>query len=86
MTDNSDIAKVIPIGAGAGSHLATVSLWRKPDGTIAARLEDMPVHVIEDRDTIARRLLDTAGWCLGASQSFLHQAAQFDSESQEGRA
>lgn len=77
---------VVPLNAASGSFLATVSLYRMPDGSIRAALDDMPSHVIEAKETISARFTEAARWMLEASVDFLRQAAHFDPESQEGRA
>ena len=80
------MSAVIPLRVAQGSELATVRLWRMPDGQIRAELLDMPAHVIESEATIAARFTKAAEWSLGASLDFMRQACNFDPDSQEGRA
>lgn len=74
---------VIPMRAATGSELATITLFRMPDGSIRAQLCDMPTHVIESEETISARFTSAAGWLIEASADFLRQACHFDPESQE---
>lgn len=70
--------KVVNLNAGVGSFLASVSLFRMPDGSIRAVLDDMPVHVIEGEPTISRRFELAGFWLLKGACDLLRQSNQFD--------
>lgn len=72
---------VVQLQSGQGSFLASVSLFKMPDGSVRGVLDDMPDHVIEDQETIAARLRDVATWCILSATSFERQAAEFEDPS-----
>lgn len=71
------MADATPLIVPQGSYLATVALYRMPDGNIRAELTDMPDAVIEDRQTIPARFEALAEWCFKGAFSLLKQAASF---------
>lgn len=75
MTDN-----VTALHSSTGSFLCTVSFYRKPDGEIAAVLEEMPDHVIETKQTITERFFAAASWCANGSLDLMRQGVKFDEE------
>ena len=72
---------VVALVGGQGSHLATVSLYRMPDGSVRAALEDMPTHAIEARDTIAERFNAVAEWVEAGADDLRCQALRFEEPS-----
>lgn len=79
------MADVVALRAAEGSLLATVSLFRMPDGSIRAVLDGMPVHVIEDRSTITARFVDAGFWCLQGGLDLMQQAVRFDPDLDDAR-
>lgn len=73
--------EVIPLKTEQGSFLATLSLYRMPDGTIRASLREMPVHVIESEETIPARFYRLAKWTFLASRDLLRQGRSFEEPS-----
>ncbi len=69
---------VTPLPEGEGSYLCRVDLYRTPSGDVRAELVDMPGHVIEARETVARRFAALSGWCFKASLDFLRQGERFN--------
>lgn len=61
-----------------GSYLGRVDFYRRPDGTVAARIIDMPDHVIEAEETIAARFGKAANWLREGSVDLLRQGVQFE--------
>ncbi len=74
------MAEPTSIQPGEGSYLCRVDLYRTPAGKIRATLVHMPDHVIEARETVARRFFTLAEWCLNASIDFMRQGVGFDEE------
>jgi len=72
MSDN-----VVPLLVSQGSYLATVALYRMPDGSIRGELTDMPAPVIEGKDTISDRFVALSEWCLVAAIDFQRQGEAF---------
>lgn len=72
-----------PIQAGEGSYLCSISLYRRPDGSIRAALHDMPAHVVEAEPTITARFFRAAGWCLDGMLDLMRQGVRFDEEHRE---
>lgn len=70
------MASIAELPESEGSRLATVELWRRPDGSLVFRLVDMPVTVIENYGWDAReRMLLLAGWAKVAAVQLETQAA-----------
>lgn len=62
-----------------GSYLATVELWRRPDGSIAPKLVDMPKPVIESTgETASDRFRQLATWMVAAAGRIERIAEQFE--------
>ena len=56
------MSNVVPLhGDPQGSYLATVELWRMPDGHITAKLVDMPAAVIESCGTTVVNVCCSSG-------------------------
>lgn len=64
MTDN--VINLASRQSPDGSWIATVHVWRRPDGTVSLQLADMPAKVIEQmqvgEDAVRDRVLILAGW------------------------
>jgi hypothetical protein len=74
---------LVQLNVAQGSFLATISLYRMPDESIRAALEDMPPHVIESKDTITARFTLAAAWMGEAACDLLRQANRFDPENRD---
>lgn len=77
------MGNVVPLNVAEGSLLATVSMWRMPDGSVRAVLDHMPVHVIEREKTISARFLSASMWTVEAAGDLLRQANRFDPETKD---
>lgn len=69
-----------PLNAARGSYLCTVSYFRRADGSIAAALDAVPVHVIEAEPTISARFFKAAQWSLAGMLDLMRQGVRFDDE------
>jgi len=61
-----------------GSHLCTITLVRRPDGSIAAQLVEMPPELIETTgEDVASRVDIIAHWLLDGAADMERQAAEW---------
>ena len=74
------MADAVPLLAGQGSYLCTVSFYRRADGEITATLDVMPTHVIDGEETITARFFKAASWCFTGALDLMRQGLRFDEE------
>lgn len=68
-----------PIGGDPrGSFLASVDLYRMPDGTVRLELRDMAASQIESMTHVRQRFFRLAAWLIEGSSSALDQGTAFD--------
>jgi hypothetical protein len=72
------MGEVVSLAAAEGSLLVTVSMWRMPDGSVRAVIDDMPTHVIEVEPTISARFVKAAVWTCEGACDLLRQGSRFD--------
>lgn len=72
-----DVLKMSP---PEGSYLATITVFRMPDGSTRAVLEDMASDQIEVVPTITERFFKVASWCMSAAPDLMRQGLRFDEE------
>lgn len=70
-------AQVFSMAEPTGSYLGTVEFYRRPDGSIFARLTDMPAHVVESMETITERFDQAARWCREGAPDLNRQGQVF---------
>lgn len=69
------MAKIIEFPAPKGVHLASIDLFREPDGTILARVGDMSPRVIDAMGgEVWEKMLEIALWTMKGSESLAEQA------------
>lgn len=71
---------VTSLRTGRGSLLASIDLYRMPDGTIRSELRHMATDQIESKDTIPGRLFTVSTWMLDGAIDIMRQALPFDEE------
>lgn len=75
-----EVENVVALNSAQGSFLCGLSLFRLPDGSIRAILDDMPAHVIEAEATITRRFFKAAEWSVEGALDLMRQGLRFDEE------
>lgn len=63
-----------------GSFLGTVSVYRSPDGSIAAVLNDMAAHEIEGKETMPERFNLVAEWLRAGADDLEAQGKEFSND------
>lgn len=62
-------------------HLASISLWRRADGTIEARLEDASARELEQiGKEAAGNMREIASWVQAGSRDLLRQATRLEEQ------
>lgn len=73
---------VVSLNNDRGSLLCTISLSRRADGTIEARLEEMAPRLIETTgEEVADRVAIIARWLREGAEDMRRQAAMFGRQS-----
>lgn len=70
------MAKILEFPKPKGFHLASIDLFREPDGSIVARVGDMSPQIIDQMGgDVWEKMLEIALWTQKGSESLAEQSA-----------
>jgi len=77
MSNDNEDENVAALPGAKGSHMATVLIYRMPDGAMRGELAFMALDKIESEEKISNRFVRLATWMARAAQSFIDQAESY---------